>query len=121
MLQRVRALLERRAQPLPDRVRRPLLAVATVGLVAAMVWAWNRAELTFDDLEWGPLLGLALIAAPASLVLKAAEFTVAARVAGQQPPRRLAMERSPMPGSANSSTTRGFFPFDNNRHANCFF
>lgn len=101
MLQRVRALLERRAQPLPDRVRRPLLAVATVGLVAAMVWAWNRAELTLDDLEWGPLLGLALIAAPASLLLKAAEFTVAARVAGQQPPRRLAMETAVVSSAAN--------------------
>lgn len=101
MLQRVRALLERRAKPLPDRVRRPLLAVATIGLVAAMVWAWNRAELTFSDLEWGPLLGLALIAAPASLVLKAAEFTVAARVAGQQPPRRLAMETAVVSSAAN--------------------
>ena len=52
MLQRVRALLERRAQPVPDRYRRPLLAVATIGLGAALVWAWNRAELTLDDLEW---------------------------------------------------------------------
>lgn len=66
-----------------------------------MVWAWNRAELTLDDLEWGPLLGLALIAAPASLLLKAAEFTVAARVAGQQPPRRLAMETAVVSSAAN--------------------
>ena len=51
MLQRVRALLERRAQPLPDRYRLPLLVIAASALTVAMVWAWNRAELTIDDLS----------------------------------------------------------------------
>ncbi|MEM8705319.1 MAG: hypothetical protein AAGE98_02600 [Actinomycetota bacterium] len=101
MLQRVRALLERRAQPVPDHYRRPLLAVATVGLGVAMVWAWNRAELTVDDLEWAPLVALAIVAAPASLLLKAAEFTVAARVAGQRPEPRLAMETAVVSSAAN--------------------
>ncbi|MEO0493535.1 MAG: hypothetical protein AAF081_08980 [Actinomycetota bacterium] len=101
MLQRMRALLERRAQPLPDRYRRPLLAAATIGLVVAMIWAWNRADLTVDDLSWGPLVTLALIAAPASLLLKAAEFVVAARVAGQRPGRRLAMETAVVSSAAN--------------------
>ena len=108
MLQRMRALLERRAQPLPDRYRRPLLAIATVALIVAMAWAWNRAGLTVDDLSWKPLVALALIAAPASLLLKAAEFIVAARIAGQRPGPRLAMETAvvssaahllPLPGS----------------------
>ena len=101
MLQRVRTLLERRAKPLPDRTRRLLLTVATVGIIAAMGWAWDRADLTFDDLAWQALLGLALIAAPASLGLKAAEFIVAARVAGQHPPRRLAMETAVVSSAAN--------------------
>ena len=31
-----------------------------------MAWAWNRAELTIDDLSWEPLAALALVAAPAA-------------------------------------------------------
>ena len=57
-----------------------------------MVWAWNRAELTADELSWESLAALALVAAPATLLLKAAEFVVAARIAGQRPGPRLAME-----------------------------
>ena len=101
MLQRMRALLERRAQPLPDRYRCPLLAIATVALIVAMAWAWNRAGLTVDDLSWKPLVALALIAAPASLLLKAAEFIVAARIAGQRPGPRLAMETAVVSSAAN--------------------
>lgn len=101
MLQRMRALLESRAQPLPDRYRRPLLVVATVALIAAMVWAWNRAGLTIDDLSWKPLVALALVAAPASLLLKAAEFVVAARITDQRPGPRLAMETALVSSAAN--------------------
>ncbi|MEL0284439.1 MAG: hypothetical protein VW964_07715, partial [Ilumatobacter sp.] len=101
MLQRMQALLERRAQPLPDRYQRPLLAIATVALIVAMAWAWNRAGLTVDDLSWKSLVALALIAAPASLLLKAAEFIVAARIAGQQPGPRLAMETAVVSSAAN--------------------
>lgn len=101
MLQKVRTLLERRAQPLPDRYRLPLLIIAAVALAVAMVWAWNRAELTIDDLSWEPLAALALVAAPASLLLKAAEFVVAARIAGQRPGLRLAMETAVVSSAAN--------------------
>lgn len=101
MLQRMRALLERRAQPLPDRYQRPLLAIATVALIVAMAWAWSRAGLTIDDLSWMPLAALALIAAPASLLLKAAEFIVAARIAGQRPGPRRAMETAVVSSAAN--------------------
>ena len=101
MLQRVRALLERRAQPLPDHYRLPLLVIAAGALTVAMVWAWNRAELTIDDLSWEPLAALALVAAPASLFLKAAEFVVAARIAGQRPDPRLAMETAVVSSAAN--------------------
>ncbi|HAB58569.1 MAG TPA: hypothetical protein DCE75_11005 [Acidimicrobiaceae bacterium] len=101
MLQRVRTLLERRAQPLPTRYRLPLLIIAAVALTVAMVWAWNRAELTIDDLSWEPLAALALVAAPASLLLKAAEFVVAARIAGQRPGLRLAMETAVVSSAAN--------------------
>ena len=101
MLQRVCALLERRAQPLPDHYRLPLLVIAAGALTVAMVWAWNRAELTIDDLSWEPLAALALVAAPASLFLKAAEFVVAARIAGQRPDPRLAMETAVVSSAAN--------------------
>ena len=101
MLQRMQALLERRARPLPDRYRRPILAFATIALSLAMVWAWNRAELTIDDLSWTPLAALALIAAPASLLLKAAEFVVAARIVGQRPNARRAMETAVVSSAAN--------------------
>lgn len=101
MLQRVRELLERRAQPLPDHYRLPLLVIAAGALTVAMVWAWNRAELTIDDLSWEPLAALALVAVPASLLLKAAEFVVAARIAGQRPGPRLAMETAVVSSAAN--------------------
>jgi hypothetical protein len=101
MVQRMRALLERRAQPLPDRHRRPLLVVATSALIAAMVWAWNRAGLAIDDLSWKPLVALALVAAPTSLLLKAAEFMVAARITDQRPSPRLAMETAVVSSAAN--------------------
>ncbi len=101
MLQRVRALLERRAYPLPDHCRLPLLVIAAGALTVAMAWALNRAELTIDDLSWEPLAALALVAAPASLLLKAAEFVVAARIAGQRPGPRLAMETAVVSSAAN--------------------
>lgn len=95
------SLLERRAQPLPPRARRVLLSVAITGLLGAMIWAWRESRLTVDDLEWGPIGGLILIAAPLSLVLKAAEYTLAARVAGQRPGRRSAYEIAVVSSAAN--------------------
>ena len=92
MISALRSLLERRAQPLPDHIRRPVLGLTTVGLIAAVLWAWRTADFAVSDLRWGPVIALALIAAPASLVLKAAEFIVAARIAGQSPTRRTAAE-----------------------------
>ncbi len=101
MLQKTQALLERRAQPFPERYRLPLLVIATVALTVAIIWAWNRAELTIDNLSWEPLAALALVAAPASLLLKAAEFVVAARIAGQRPGLRLAMETAVLSSAGN--------------------
>ncbi|MEM9466031.1 MAG: lysylphosphatidylglycerol synthase domain-containing protein [Actinomycetota bacterium] len=101
MISALRSLLERRARPIPDRIRRPILALTTVGLVVAAVWAWRSADLAASDLRWAPILGLALLAAPLSLLLKAAEFAVAARIAGQRPSRRLATETAVVSSAAN--------------------
>ena len=101
MISALRSLLERRARPLPDRVRRPLLLVTTLALAAAVVWAWRSADLAAADLRWGPIVALALVAAPLSLILKAAEFVVAARIAGQRPPARLAAETAVVSSAAN--------------------
>lgn len=101
MISALRSLLERRARPLPDRVRRPLLIATTIGLVFASVWAWRSADLVRSDLRWGPIVALALVAAPLSLGLKAAEFVVAARIAGQSPSPRLATETAVVSSAAN--------------------
>lgn len=101
MISALRSLLERRARPLPDRVRRPLLIATTIGLVFASVWAWRSADLVRSDLRWGPIVALALVAAPLSLGLKAAEFAVAARIAGQSPSPRLATETAVVSSAAN--------------------
>lgn len=101
MISALRSLLERRARPLPDTVRRPLLAATTIGLAAAAVWAWRSADLAGSDLRWGPVVALALLAAPLSLGLKAAEFVVAARIAGQSPSHRLATETAVVSSAAN--------------------
>ena len=74
MISALRSLLERRARSLPGRARRPLLAVTTIALVIAAAWAWASTGLATSDLRWWPIAGLALIAAPLSLLLKAAEF-----------------------------------------------
>ena len=101
MIDALRRLLERRAKPLPPSLRRALLVGAVVGLVGAMVWAWDRSSLTLSDLEWAPIAALALVAAPLSLVLKAGEFTLAARIADQRPSRRDALEISVVSAAAN--------------------
>ena len=77
------------------------MALTTVVLVGAAIWAWRSAELSTSDLRWWPIVGLALVAAPLSLLLKAAEFVVAARIAGQTPTRRLATETAVVSSAAN--------------------
>lgn len=101
MIDALRRLLERRAEPLSPTIRRAVLAVAIIGLLAAMAWAWDRSSLTLGDLEWAPIAALVLIAAPLSLVLKAGEFTLAARIAGLRPSRRDALEISVVSAAAN--------------------
>lgn len=93
--------LDRRARPLPEPARRAVLTIAIVGLSIAMVWAWRRSALRLDDLRWWPLAALAAVAAPLSLVLKAAEFTVASRVVGQRPSRARALEVAMVSSAAN--------------------
>lgn len=101
MIDNLRRLFERRAEPLPPSLRRALLVVAVLGLIIAMAWAWDRSGLALSDLEWGSLAALALIAAPLSLLLKAGEFTLAARIADQRPSRRDAFEISVVSAAAN--------------------
>ena len=97
----LRRLLDQRAQPLPPTLRTVLLAVSAVGVVVASVWAWQSSGLSADDIEWLPILVAFGVAAPASLVLKALEFRVAAQVAGQQPAARRSFEVAVVSSAAN--------------------
>ena len=97
----LRRLLEQRAQPLPATWRTALLAVSAVGIAAASIWAWRSSGLSRDDLEWGPIVLLLLVAAPLSLALKAAEYHVAAGVAGQRPTARRALDVAVVSSAAN--------------------
>jgi len=97
----LRRLLEQRAQPLTPIWRNTILAVSALGVLAASVWAWRSAGLEASDLDWTPIAILFLVAAPLSLVLKAAEFTLAARVAGQRPQLGRSLEVAVVSAAAN--------------------
>ena len=88
----LRRLLDQRAEPLSPRLRTTLLVLAAAGVVVASVWAWRSSGLTFDDIDWLPIALAFLLAAPASLGLKALEFRVAARIAGQEPAGRRSLD-----------------------------
>ncbi len=97
----LRRLLDQRAQPLSPAIRTTLLAVSGIGVVVASVWAWQSSGLAIGDIDWLPIVVLFLVAAPASLVLKALEFRVAARVAGQVAPPRRSLEVAIVSSAAN--------------------
>ena len=94
-------LLEQRAQPLPAFWRNSILVVAAGGVLMASVWAWRSSGLQTGDLDWAPIAILLLVAAPVSLLLKAAEFALAARVAGQRPPTSRLLEIAIVSSAAN--------------------
>ena len=97
----LRRLLDQRARPLPVALRTPILLVAAVGVVGASAWAWRSSGISSSDLEWLPVIVAFSVAAPASLVLKAAEFHVAARVVGQRPGRRRSLDVAVLSAAAN--------------------
>lgn len=101
MLTALRRLLDQRAQPLSPRIRNSLLAVSAIGVIGASVWAWNSSGLSTSDINWVPLAVAFLVAAPASLILKALEFRVAAGVAGQHPSRRRSLDVAVVSSAAN--------------------
>jgi len=104
----LRRLLTRRAEPLKPRLRLALVSGASVVVAIMAVWAWSSSGLALTDLSITPLIVSFLVAAPLSLVLKAAEFDLSARISDQKPDRRRAMRVAvaaaianllPLPGS----------------------
>ena len=96
-----RQLLEQRAQPLSPVSRNTILGASTVGILAASIWAWRSSNLQVSDLNWKPIVILLVVAAPLSLLLKAAEFALAARIAGQRPPLSQLLEIAVVSSAAN--------------------
>ena len=105
----IQKILERRAKPLSPRVRLALLIVSGLGLLVAMVWAWDRSELAFDDLRWVPIAALFFVAAPLSVLLRSAEFLLAARISNQHPERSLIIETAVVSSAANLLPLPGSF------------
>jgi len=97
----LRRLLDQRAQPLAPRLRGALLVTAGLGVAIATIWAWRSSDLVLDDIEWLPIAIAFVVAAPASLVLKALEFRVAAGVAGQSPSGRRSLDVAVISSAAN--------------------
>lgn len=97
----LRRLLDQRAQPLPATLRTVLLTLSAVGVIVASVWAWRSSGLRTSDIEWLPVFVAFLVAAPASLALKSAEFQVSARLAGQRPPARRSLDVAVVSSAAN--------------------
>ena len=101
MLAALRRLLDQRAQPLSPRIRVTLLVVAAAGVIATSVWAWHSSGLTSGEINRKPIVAAFVVAAPASLGLKAAEFVVAARVAGHGTDLRRSVDVAVLSSAAN--------------------
>ena len=97
----LRRLLDQRAQPLPPALRTTLLVASGIGVVVASIWAWRSSGLAVGDIEWLPIIVAFVVAAPASLVLKALEFHVAARIADQRPLLRRSLDVAVVSSAAN--------------------
>lgn len=96
----VRRALAARARPMPERVRQALVIAAFLLFVGSGIWASrNRPAGDIDPNWWLLLVGLAL--AVPSLWLKALEYTTAARILGQRPRLRDAVEVSVLSSAAN--------------------
>lgn len=103
-----RAALDARAKPLPERARLVAVVVAFGLFLGAGIWAWvNRPETDLTPNWWLLLLALAL-SAP-GLLLKAAEYSTAARIIGQRPPLRDSVEISVVSSAANLLPIPGSF------------
>ena len=59
------------------------IPVIAVLVLAGIVWSWQRLDLSFDTLRFGPLLGSLLLAIPAAL-LSALEYSLAQRIVGSR-------------------------------------
>ena len=92
-------LLERRAQPLNKKTTVTVTIVAALGLAVATVWAWQSSELV--GLSWWPIILSALLAAPASLGLKSAEYQLCARLAAQRPTQSHSLKIAVLSSAAN--------------------
>lgn len=69
--------------------------------MAATVCAWDRSDLTHTDLKWELVVAFAIVAAPLSLILKASEYPLTARIADQLPSWRNALEVAVVASAAN--------------------
>jgi len=78
-----------------------LTAFAAVAVAAMAAWAWASADIAVSDLSIAPLAASLLLAAPVSLLLKAAEFDIAARINSQRPTRRRTMRVAGVAAIAN--------------------
>ena len=75
----------RRAAPLSTRHQLWVLILSAIGVAVLSVVAWRSSNLDIADIAWWPIAIGLLVAAPATLALKALEFDTAARISGQQP------------------------------------
>ena len=84
MIDLIKRLLARRADPMSHRLQVGLLIFSAVGVVVLSVIAWQSSSLDTADLVWWPIVVSLIVAAPATLALKALEFDAAARIIGQR-------------------------------------
>ena len=97
----LRRLLDRRAQPLNRRHQALIGAVAALGVGAATIWAWRSSGLALSELSWWPIAVAFVATAPASLLLKAAEYRLSARIAGQSPAASRSLRVAVLSSAAN--------------------
>jgi hypothetical protein len=78
----VLVLARRAGRPQSPKVRRLLVAAATLVFVVATLAAWRALPPTDAPLSWLPLAVVAIIGMPALLVLNSAEYVIAVQAVG---------------------------------------
>ncbi|MEM9797318.1 MAG: hypothetical protein AAF919_12555 [Pseudomonadota bacterium] len=81
--------------------QRALLIVSALGFVLGIVLSIRARPELVSDLSYGPLVALALVAIPITVLLNAEEFRLSARLLGQEVPRIAAAEVTIVASVAN--------------------
>ena len=82
-------------------IRKAAMGLATVFLIVGLVYAYSLHPQVLQNLQWQPIVLLAVIGVPLTLALNAVEFRVLARLNRVQMPMVKALEVTVIGSAAN--------------------